>query len=190
MKKISSDNIDKYIFDPDNFDRSAVEEVLLSESLFGTPRLIVFKNLKKELEELKPLIKQSKHEVLIVDGKDKAPKAGKEFNPFALADALADRDRKRLWLLWTERLRGGGAAEELFWSLAWQAKTMLLVGVSGPQEKLDLKPFVESKARRALKNWPLAELKKLYSDLVEAYHQTYHDSDDFSFRLEKIILNV
>lgn len=190
MKKVSSDNIDKYIFDPDNFDRSAVEEVLLSESLFGTPRVIVFKDLKTELESLKTILKQSPHQISIVDTKVKAPKSGKEFNPFALADALADRDRKRLWLLWTENIRGGAAADELFWRLAWQVKVMLLVGVSSAQEKLDLKPFVESKARRALKNWPLSELKKLYSDLTEAYHHTYHDSDDFSFRLEKIILNI
>ena len=190
MKKPPSDNSDKYIFDPDNFDRAVVEELLLSESLFGTPRLIVFKNLKAELEELKPLLKQSKHEISIVDSKDKAPKTAKESNPFALADALADRDRKRLWLLWAENLRRGVSAEEMFWRLVWQAKTILLVGVSGSGDKLELKPFVESKARRALKNWPLADLQKLISSFNLLYHKTYRDSDEFTFGLEKIILTL
>lgn len=180
----------KYVFDADNFDRAAVEELLLSESLFGEPRQLVFKNLKAELEDLKTVLKKTKHEVLIVNSKDKAPKAVKESNPFALADALADRDRKRLWLIFAESLRRGVSADEMFWKILWQLKTILLVAVSNSHDKLDLKPFVESKARRALKNWPTADLQRLMSDFNRLYHRTYRDSDDFAFGLEKIILTL
>src|SRR3989344_645575 len=53
------------------------------------------------------------------------PEKKEEFNVFGLADALAKRDRKTLWLLLIKALRTGLAPENIAGVLAWKVSTML-----------------------------------------------------------------
>jgi DNA polymerase III delta subunit len=52
------------------------------------------------------------------------------FNTFAMADALASKDRRQLWVLLQEAKAAGSAPEELIGILWWQLKALRLADVS------------------------------------------------------------
>jgi hypothetical protein len=52
------------------------------------------------------------------------------FNPFKMADALATKDKKNLWLLLQEARQNGLVAEEIIGTLWWQLKAMRLAAVT------------------------------------------------------------
>lgn len=114
---------------------------------------------------------------------------GAPFNAFALTDALAARDRKRLWLVYQRALAAGLVEEELFWKLVWQVKTLLLVQNS-PHPPAGLKPFLIDKSRRALKNFKVGELERLSARLVQLWHEARRGQADFAIGLEKLVLAI
>jgi len=92
-----------------------------------------------------------------------------EFNVFGLADALAQRDRKNLWLLLMKALREGIAPENIAGILAWKARTML-ASSRAPAER--------------------ARLEKTSRDLVVMYHDAHRGAGDLGLLLEKFALNI
>lgn len=199
-------------FEADNFNLAALLEAALTNSLFGGRNLLVCRDLAPVTEvitEALPLLAASPHWVIWLETGENNPlikplTAAAEqvktfnsppvkvpsFNPFILTDALLARDRKRLWLLFHQGRRAGLSAEEIFWKLNWQVKTLLLVAVSAPAAPAGIKPFVLTKTKSALKAWPLADLQWLFTGLTVLYHETYPESDDFNLGLEKIILTI
>ncbi|MDO8183638.1 MAG: hypothetical protein Q7T49_01450 [bacterium] len=201
-------------FNPDNFKLEEFKDTLTSQSLFGGVIKITCRDLgslalaRETVEEvvseltaslnlflfLETGAKNSLALALAEEGEvikfDLPISTSRAISPFALTDSLLARDRKGLWLAFQMARRQGLGVEEIFPALAWQAKTMLLVAVSQPEDKLDLKPFVLSKAKQGLKNYSLLELKKLFANLIELYHSSYPNSDEFEFGLEKIILTI
>jgi len=112
------------------------------------------------------------------------------FNPFALADALGERDRQRAWILFQTALARGLAPEEIFWKLVWKVKTLLLVQTAADPAALGLKPFVLAQARRHNQNFKLAELKKLSARLVALWHNHHRGLLDFELGLERLVLEL
>ncbi len=111
---------------------------------------------------------------------------GKEaFSIFSLTDALSARDKKKLWILYQEALREGIAVEEIHGVLVWQIKTLVQIekGETGT-----LKPFVVSKGKRGLLNYPNHEAEKLWFTLIDIYHQSRRGELELSLALEKFIL--
>lgn len=141
----------------------------------------------EENEVVKTLIKHAK-ETKKFELKTSADK--NIFNIFAVADALGARDRQALWLTYHRALLAGASASEVFWKLTWQVKNMLLVNQTEDITKTGLKPFVANKTLRASRNYSLAELKNLQEQLTRLYHQTFPESDEFNFGLEKILLTI
>lgn len=113
-----------------------------------------------------------------------------EFNIFALANNLGARDRECLWLDYERARRANFKSIDIFWKLWWQVKNMMIVTAAPEVMKTELKPTVAARAVRASRNFRPDELAAMLTELAAMYHETYPDSDEFNFRLEKFILSV
>ncbi|MBI2097998.1 MAG: hypothetical protein HYT46_03670 [Candidatus Vogelbacteria bacterium] len=112
------------------------------------------------------------------------------FNLFAVGDALAERDRRRAWVLFQTALARGLAPEEIFWKLVWKIKTLLLVQTAADPVALGFKPFVLQQSRRHSRNFKLTELKQLSARLVALWHDSRRGLTDFELGLERLILEI
>lgn len=112
------------------------------------------------------------------------------FNIFAITDALALRDKNRLWVLYQEALMSGLSAEEIFWKIIWQTNNLLLVKNTKDYGQLKMKPFFLTKNKTASKNFSNQDLKDLSKKLINLYHDNFLGTDEFEFGLEKILLSI
>ncbi len=108
-------------------------------------------------------------------------------NIFALADALGERDKKKLWVLFEQAVRRGETPEAIAGTLFWQLKSMLLV-VRGDGSSLS--PFVASKAGRFVKNYSKEEIEHVAYALVREYHEARRSGLGLRERMEKLILSL
>ncbi len=120
--------------------------------------------LKAPLEK----IKKNAEKVTLLDAGAKSAK--KDFNVFALSDALAARDRKKLWALLVEAFKKGNAPEAIHGTLWWKLKT---IAISGARNK-----------------WPEKDLDDALSAFVDMYHKAHRGESDFEVSLEKFALGV
>lgn len=124
---------------------------------------------------------------------------GKEYggyNPFLICDAIGEKNKKRAWLLFQDALLTGVPAEEIFWKIWWQAKTMLSVkiaseaGAKNLEKETGFHPYVIKKNLGFLRNFSFKELDNFSWKLVELYHNARRGLADFEIGLEKILINV
>lgn len=202
-------------FNAEDFNLAQFAELISANDLFGAKRLVacdhvlendaatetIADNLSEivnspntfvmlETEVAADLVKQIKK----VGGKLEEhalalKSAPPPFNIFAINDALVARDRKRLWLVYQQALQTGLSAEEIFWKLAWQIKTMLIVGKQTGEIKT-LKPFVLGKAKRGLAKFKVEELEQLSGELVGLWHEARRGMVEFDLGLERLLLSV
>ncbi|MEK7065943.1 MAG: hypothetical protein AAB965_00020, partial [Patescibacteria group bacterium] len=137
---------------------------IFMEGSFENKELDLFKKFSDKVEEF-PGVDPDGHRGLTLGN----------FNLFSLCDALGERNKKNLWILYNKALSAGVEADQIFWKLAWQAKNLLLAkksegGKTDLIGKLKMNPFVASKAVRYAKGWTEAELTSLYKDLLDTYH--------------------
>lgn len=153
--------------------------VLREESIDATTKKVLAKFAKEIFE-----IKDSDA------GAKRWPQTG-EFNIFTMTDALGDKDRKTAWLTYVEAVSLGNEPEQIFGTLWWFVKNLLLVsGSSGDsgQAVTGLSPFVESKAKRALRNYNQSDISNMARYLVASYHDSRRGKCDLSVELEKFVL--
>lgn len=203
--------------DTENFKSEQFEEYLAGQGLFVN-KYIVFcdrlgenKDIRDYLEDKLKEIKASDNIFIVLEEsflaalKKKIEKnaekvqefelpekkvAKKEFNMFALTDALGARDRKSLWVLYRQAVDHGSVSEEIHGILFWQVKSLLLA-VSSPDAKTaGLNPFVYGKARNYAKNFKTEELKEMSQELVTMYHRAHRGEIDFERTLEKWVLEI
>lgn len=116
--------------------------------------------------------------------------AGTRVNNFSLADALARRDKKSLWLLWHEARLGGARPEELLGILWWQLKTLRLADQTKSAAEAGLKDFPYNKAKRALTKFQTGELERLSHSLLTLQHDSRLGLCDLDVAVERWILRV
>lgn len=117
--------------------------------------------------------------------------ASKErFNTFALTDALVARDKRRLWLLFHEAKQVGIADEEIVGVLWWQLKAMRLAALTSSAEEAGMKAFPYSKAKQALRQFPLIQVEDTSRALLSIYHDGHAGKRDLSVALEQFMLTV
>ena len=141
------------------------------KDIFGT---VVDVNLGEVLEEDKPLL----------------DKKGREFNIFILTDAFGARDKKRAWIVFQQALGAGLSAEEVFFKIIWQVKSMLIASRTRSVSETDMKPFPYSKAKSFLKNFKSGELEKLSENLVTGYYQARRGEGEIETLVEKMLLKL
>jgi hypothetical protein len=203
---------------PVHVERNSYSEGILTElaqgaSLFGDYSVVILDSLGEEdaifeaVIETAPLFKESANHFVLIEEKIRAPhkkildqnavrieeikhenEAG--FNSFLLTDALLRRDKKSLWLLLTEAWRNGLSNEEIIGVLFWQIKTLRLAAHTKSAQESGLKPFVDQKARRALKLFSMEEVEKFSKTLIQIYHRGHEGKLDLSNSLETLILSI
>ena len=115
---------------------------------------------------------------------------GIKFNIFALTDAFGSRKKKEAWILYQGALLNGVSAEEVFYKIIWQIKSMLLASKTKSVAETDMKPFSYSKAKSFLKNFKQEELKNLSQDLVIGYNLARRGEGNIETLIEKTILGL
>ena len=118
------------------------------------------------------------------------PKARGDFNVFTLTDAIGARDKREAWVLYQKALASGMVAEEIFYKLFWQTKTMLLAKRTRNAEEAEMKSFPYSKAKSFLKNFKEGEIEKLSEELVKGYHQVRRGEGEMETLIEKFLLKL
>jgi len=113
-----------------------------------------------------------------------------DFSIFSLADALGEKDKKKLWVLYREAIDRGIPPEEIVGTLFWQVKMIILAHVAPTAAEAGVKDFPFNKAKRYAKNYSLGEAQKLSSTLVSLYHDAHRGKIDFEIGLEKFLLEI
>ncbi len=116
--------------------------------------------------------------------------AGERFNSFAIADALAKKDKKSLWLIYQEAVAAGQSAEELIGILWWQLKSLRLAKLTSSASEAGMKDFPYNKAKRALSTFKDGELESLSLSLLTLYHDGHGGVVDINEGLERWLLKL
>ncbi|MEK7095053.1 MAG: hypothetical protein AAB917_00125 [Patescibacteria group bacterium] len=182
--------------DVEYFDANLLQEYIGGQGLFENKYIVLLdrlcgdKKIKDEVLDRLKEISQSHNIFIFLEGKlDKATvtkiekkseksqdfelqnKSEKEFyNAFALADALAQRDKKNLWILYRKAIDKGEAPEALQGMLFWKVKTMLLSSNFGVYKK--------------------EELDNLADQLISVYHDSRRGKHELETGLESLILSL
>ena len=112
------------------------------------------------------------------------------FNSFALAEALAKKDKKNLWVLLHEAKNAGLRQEEIVGMLWWQLKALRLAKLTKNAEQAGMKDFPYNKAKRALSLFKDGEVEALSRSLLELYHHAHQGTRDMDLALEEWVLRV
>jgi len=130
------------------------------------------------------------------DSKDNLPaQAGKErvfgYSPFALQDAIGEKNVKKVWLEYEKLRLAGIEAEELIHKIVAKVRDMVVIEMGASKEDLGIKDYPFTKSKRDLKNWKAEDLKKFYTKLITIYHQSRMiGGDELDTAVEKILLSI
>lgn len=116
--------------------------------------------------------------------------ASEFFNPFQLAEALAIKDKRSLWLLLQEAKRNGSQAEELIGMLWWQLKAIRLAAATRTFEEAGMKEYPYKKAKNALRVFPLELVEEKSRTLLALYHEGHRGKRDIDIALEEWVLTL
>jgi hypothetical protein len=118
------------------------------------------------------------------------PGVVKKFDAFAMADALACKDKRALWLLLTEAKTNQLSAEEIIGVLWWQLKTLRLAALTKSAAEAGVKDYPYNKAKKALGNFKSGELEALSLSLLNFYHEGHGGRRDMDLALEEWVLKL
>ncbi len=188
-------------------------DIATSQSLFGgktvylidTPSANILFN--EEVLASLQLFKESDNVFVIVEEKLLAPEkkvfakyaesveevtsaVAVRFNAFSMADSLANKDKKTLWLQLQDAKHEGLSAEEIIGTLWWQLKSIRLAKQTKGAPEAGMKDFPYNKAKRALHNFKEGELETLSRSLLALYHDGHGGKKDIDLALEKWTLSI
>lgn len=116
--------------------------------------------------------------------------ASNKFNPFQLAESLANRDKRTLWFLLQEAKQNNLSAEEIIGILWWQLKTLNLAKLTKSAGEAGVKDFPYNKAKKALVKFKAGEIEALSETLLALYHDGHAGRRDINLALEEWILKM
>ncbi len=199
--------------DGDNYTPGVFSDAVGGTSLFGEAMLFVVDaasakaDFKAELIESLSALKDSPHEFIVIEGALLAPEkkvyakftdtleeykapAAERYNVFAMADSLAKKDKKTLWMQLMEAKAAGLSSEEIIGTLWWQIKSLRLAAVTASAEEAGMKDFPYQKAKRALGSFKPGELEALSMSLLTVYHDGHGGVRDIDAALEGWVLSL
>lgn len=201
--------------DSENFEEEKFRELIVSQDLFahkyivGCDHLIGDKKSQEFILANLPEIKGSANIFIILEDSldekilkqvkkhtekdlsyDKKLGEEKKFNIFAVTDALGERNRKKLWVLYQEALRAGIEDEELFWKFQWMVKHMLFFKKTKEPGKSELKSFARSKIEKYSRNYQTEELENLSTQLVDLFHAVRRSEGEMEAGLERAVFGI
>jgi hypothetical protein len=116
--------------------------------------------------------------------------ADAKFNPFAMADALAVRDKRSLWLVYQEAKANNLSAEEIIGTLWWQLKSIRLAAAAKSADEAGMKDYPYKKAKSALNTFKIADVEKCTRKLLKLYHDGHKGLRDLDIALEEWVLTL
>lgn len=199
--------------EPDTYEVGQVTNASQGAALFGGPQvyLIDTPSLREEffaeVSAEAAMLAASAHHFVIIEGpltvalkKNLAAAAAEmseykseskeRFDTFTMADALAKKDKRTLWILLQDATREGLPAEEIIGVLWWQLKTMRLALLTKSAAEAGVKDFPYNKAKRALANFKPGELAQLSYSLLLLYHDGHIGKCDINLALEEWVLRM
>jgi len=124
-------------------------------------------------------------------GVKNSPKRGFDYSPFALQDAMGERNVKKAWIEYIKLRLGGIEAEDLIHKIISKTRDMVAINQGADKEDLGIKDYPFAKSKRDIKNWKTEELKNFYTKLVEIYHRARMGSgNELDIALEKLLLSI
>lgn len=112
------------------------------------------------------------------------------FDAFKLADALARRDKRGLWVLLQDARQANLATEEIIGVLWWQLKTLRLALITKTATEAGVKDFPYNKAKKSLVNFKPGEVAKLSNSLLKLYHDGHAGKREIDLALEEWVLKL
>lgn len=112
-----------------------------------------------------------------------------KFNIFSLGEAICERNKQKLWMLFRDALNYF-AAEEIHGTLFWQMKCLLLAQKYKTAKEADMKDFPFNKSKAGAKKYSKEELEKMTSDLITVSHDSRRGIHDFEIALERWVLSI
>ena len=112
------------------------------------------------------------------------------FNTFAMAEAVAGKDKRKLWVLLQEARLSGLRDEEIIGMLWWQLKSLRLAAVTSSASEAGMKDFPYNKSKRALTTFHPHEVESLSQSLLELYHAGHAGIQDMDSALERWVLGL
>lgn len=116
--------------------------------------------------------------------------AREEFNIFALADAVGQRDSFKAWSIYRQAVDSGLESESIIGTLFWQLKSMAVAGTGNSAGETGLSPFVYSKAKRAAGNYSTDEFRDLTKKFITLYHDGHRGMIDMELGVERVLLGL
>lgn len=200
----------------DNFDSLSIEEHFGGQGLFSNKYIIFINKVagdevgREKIIDMLPAMKESANIFILYEGKINAElkkafekngekvvisdlleqKIKKEFNIFALADAIGLKDGFKAWSLYREALENGLELENILGTIFWQLKSMIVASRSKSANEAGLNPFVFSKAKKACVNYKEGELKCLLKNSLELYHDGHRGIVNLELGIEKMLLKI
>jgi DNA polymerase III delta subunit len=204
--------------DADHFNSSSIGEHIGGQGLFSNKYIILLDRVteNKEAKEILPefieAMKESTNIFIVLEGKlladlkklfdkyaekvvvsDKVEAGGsfkkKEWNVFALGDALASREPFKAWVLYRQAVEKGMESEAILGTLFWQMKSVKLASTAQSATEVGISPFVFGNCKRFARNFSANELDQYISNLLILYHDGHRGRADIEIGLEKLLLN-
>mgnify|MGYP001597903868 FL=1 len=115
------------------------------------------------------------------------------YNPFAVCDAFAEKNKAKAWTIYQQALKQGIPAEEVFFKILWQIKNLLMVkklasaGVANIAKETGLHAFVAGKAIKAAQKFSEEELVNYSYEMLKIYHEERRGESELPIEFEKIL---
>lgn len=161
-----------------------------SEVVGNLKELATSENIFVVLENSLLAPARKKYEKHAESVEEKTADKAERFNTFAIAEALAKKDKKNLWMLLQQARETGVRDEELIGILWWQLKALSLASITNTPDEANMKDYPYKKAKQSLRNFKDGELSTLMQSLLELYHEGHQGVKEMDVALEQWILSV
>lgn len=123
---------------------------------------------------------------------EKKPKPQREYayNPFALQDAIGEKNIKKIWIEYNKLILQGIESEDLIHKIVSKVRDMSAISKGAKAADLFIKDYTYSQSRRHIKNWKETDFKNFYTKLVSIYHQSRMGGENLGLALEKTLLSL
>lgn len=114
------------------------------------------------------------------------------FSPFALQDAIGEKNIKKIWIEYQRLRLGGIEAEEIVHKIINKVRDVLAIKLGADKEDLNIKnDYPYQKSKKDAQNWNERDLNFFYTNLVGVYHLSRIESgSNLDVALEKLILSI
>ncbi len=122
------------------------------------------------------------------------PKEKKEYeyaySPFALQDAIGERNVKKIWLEYNKLIFQGIEPEDLIHKIIGKVRDLVAISRGAMALDLAIKDYPFNKSKKDLKNWKEKDLINFYTKLVSIYHESRIGGETLELALEKSLLSL